>query len=50
MNCKLRVVSSGQIKVSLAGASEGILVRYGKPSEVQFTRVGVVAESKIWEI
>ena len=34
----------------VSGASEGILAWYGQPSEVQFTRGGVVAESKILEI
>ena len=33
-----------------AGASEGILVWYGQPSEVQFTRRGGVAEPKNLEI
>ena len=32
-----------------AGASEGILMWYGQPSEVQFTRGGVVVEPKILE-
>ena len=31
------------------GASEGILVWYGQPSEVQFTRAGVVADAKFLE-
>ena len=34
---------------SKAGASVGILVWYGQPSEVQFPRGGVVAEPKILE-
>ena len=32
------------------GTSEGILVWYGQPSEVQLTRGGVVAEPKFLEI
>ena len=35
--------------ILLSGASEGILVWYGQPSEVQLTRGGVVAETKILE-
>ena len=34
----------------ITGASEGNLVWYGQPSEVQFTRRGGVAEPKILEV
>ena len=47
MSASLSISLSVWLVVS--GASEGILVWYGQPSEVQFTRGGGVAEAKSLE-
>ena len=43
-------ISNAREKYVFTGASEGNLVWYGQPCEIQFTREGRVAETNILEI